>query len=179
MKTLSRVSSRTKLAEALGISAPTLYAYSRLPDSPPARNGYWYVSEWRKFVTKKRAALEVGEKQQLQLELLRAKLDREKHELGESRGTTRQHILSELQAQFETAAQIIRFELYRMRCECSPIWAGLSAREIYRQWEQRERSLFDRVSRELYKRAGVTITEKDMRPVRNVIPLDERKVAAG
>ena len=174
-----RVSSKVKLATALGISPPTLYAYLRLNDSPPARNGYWYVSDFRKFITKKRDVMETSEKQQLQLELLRAKLDREKHGLDESRGTTRQQILDDLQADFITAAQVIRFELYRMRMELSPTFAGMDARSIYKKWEHRERTLFDRVSRELFKRAGATVTEKDTRPATNVIQLDERKTATG
>lgn len=177
MKTSSRVSSRTKLAEALGISAPTLYAYSRLPDSPPARNGYWYVSEWRKFVTKKRSVMETGEKQQLQLELLRAKLDREKYGLAESSGTVRQQILGELQAHFDTALQVIRTGFYRMRVELAPRFAGISAREIYKMWDQREMQLFDDVCRELRKRAGATITEKETRPASNIVPM--REAAAG
>jgi hypothetical protein len=179
MKTPLRVSSKAKLADALGIARVTVYQYLRLPDSPPVRNGYYYVSEWRKFITKKRDVMEVGEKQQLQLELLRAKLEREQHGLSESRGTVRQEILNDLQAQFETAAQIIRFQLYRMRMELAPAFAGLSAREIYKRWEHREQTLFDDICRELLKRAGVTVTEKSTRPATNVIQLDERKAAAG
>lgn len=173
-----RVSSKVKLAAALGISPPTLYAYIRLPDSPPARNGYWYVSDFRKFITKKRSVMEVGEKQQLQLELMRAKVDRERHALDESRNTTRRTILDELLADFVTAAQVIRFEMYRMRMELAPTFSGMSAREIFKRWEQRERQLFDHVHRELLKRAGVTVTEKDTRPATNVIQLDERKAVS-
>jgi hypothetical protein len=174
-----RVSSKVKLAAALGISPPTLYAYLRLPDSPPARNGYWYVSDFRKFITKKRDVMEVGEKQQLQLQLLRAKLDRERHGLDESRGITRQQIVDELLSHFDIVLQVIRTGFYRMRVELAPRFAGLSAREIYKMWDQREIQLFDDVCRELRKRAGVTITEKDTRPATNVIQLGERKAAAG
>jgi hypothetical protein len=46
----TRVSSKTKLASELGISRQMLYAFCRLPDSPPARHGYYSVPEWRKYI---------------------------------------------------------------------------------------------------------------------------------
>jgi hypothetical protein len=94
-----RVSSKSKLADALGIARVTLYQYCRLPDSPPVRNGYYYVADWRKFITKKRNVMETSEKQQLQLQLLKTKLQREQHCLGEARQATRQKLVEELQTE--------------------------------------------------------------------------------
>src|SRR6266436_103108 len=102
MKSPSRVSSKSKLADSLGISRPTLYAFMRLGDSPPARNGYWNVAEWRQFVTRKKDSVKTCEKEQLQLALLRAKLGREQYVFGEAKETTRNQILDDVTAQFQS-----------------------------------------------------------------------------
>ena len=172
MKSPLRVSSRVKLAEALGISRPTLYAFARLPDSPPARNGYWYVRDWRRFVTRKRGSVKTTEKEQLQLDLLRTRLEREQHCLSEARSSSYNEARAELLAQVEGVFGLIRTELFHLRVELSPQFEGLNARAIHRAWKDGERRVFERVCKELAKRiGGRALSEESSRPVENVVPL--------
>jgi hypothetical protein len=100
MRAPVRVSSKSKLAEALGVAVVTLDAYLRLPDSPPIRNGYYHLKEWREYINRKRDFLKVSEKQQLELELLRTKLKRETHVLNEAKNATERRIREEQEAHF-------------------------------------------------------------------------------
>jgi len=165
----SRVSSRTKLAAALQISRPTLYAYARLEDSPPARDGYWYIAEWRRFITRKRDSLQSTEKESLQAALLRAKLAREQYDLDQLKDRTRNEIKESLLTEFLTAAHVIRDKLHRLRGQLAPVFAGASSREIYRLWGTAERELFANVCAELSRRAGVRVEEPDTRSTDGVV----------
>jgi hypothetical protein len=167
------VSSKYKLAAALGVACPTVYAYLRLPDSPPVRDGYYHVAEWRKFVNRKRDVLKVSEKQQLELELLRTKLKRETHVFNEAKNVTERRIREEQEAHFLTAAIMIRDGLIRMRGELSPRFASMDARSIFKLWDEREQALFDSVCERLTKLAGATIQEKDVRPPISVVTFSQ------
>jgi hypothetical protein len=180
MKPPSRVSSRTKLAEALQISRPTLYAFARLPDSPPARNGYWHVAEWRRFVTRKKGSVKASEKEQLQIAVLRAKLEREQFDLDTARERTRNEIRDDLMQGFVSVAQLIRGGLYRMRTELSPVFAsGVDARGVYRAWENKERELWAVVCAELTKKSGARIDEPDTRAENVVVPIVGKRNGRG
>ena len=163
-----RVSSKVKLADALGISPPTLYAYLRLPDSPPARHGYWYVADFRKFITRKRGAMETSEKQQLQLELLRAKVDKERNGVDVVRSTEREKVTNEHVKAAEASHLIARSELYRMKCELCPRFEGLSARQMFSLWTERERKMYYSICQELRKR-GLPVEEENTQPPENVV----------
>ena len=132
-----RVSSKVKLADALGVSRVTVYQYLRLPDSPPVPNGYYYVADWRKFITRKRSVMETSEKQQLQLELLRTKVEVTRNGLDSTRTAERQRILDELSEIFISAMWKVRREFDRGITELSPRFEGLSAREIYQLFRER------------------------------------------
>ena len=164
MRTPSRVSSRSKLAEALGISGPTLYAYSRLPDSPPARNGYWYLSDWRKFITRKRSVMETGEKQQLQLELLKTKIEVTRNGLDTIRAAERQRILDELSATFTLAMWKARREFDRAITELAPRFEGLSARAMYQLWRERTHKACGTIVHELNKGTGAKVSVTETEP---------------
>jgi hypothetical protein len=175
----TRVSSKTKLASELGISRQTLYAFCRLPDSPPARHGYYPVSEWHKYITRKRDFLNMSEKEQLQIALLRAKVEREQFDLDQARERTQKEILKKLMTQFVGIAHLIQTECYRMRIELVPRFEGLSAREISKTWDTRERQMWKTIVAELQKRTGANVEEKDTPPAVNGILFDRRRAVAG
>jgi len=163
MRAPARVSSKFKLAEALGISAPTLYQYLRLPDSPPPKNGYWVVADFRKFITKRRGAMETSEKQQLQLELLKAKVEKERNGVDVVRATEREKATTECAKLVEGSHQVVRSEFYRMRCELCPRFEGLTARKMFALWTERETQMYRAICGELRER-GLAIEEENTRP---------------
>jgi hypothetical protein len=164
MKTPLRVSSKAKLADALGVSRVTVYQYLRLPDSPPPRNGYYYVAEWRKFITRKRAIMETGEKQQLQLELLKTKIETARNGLDTIRAAERQRILDELSATFTLAMWKARREFDRAITELAPRFEGLSARAMYGLWRERTNQACGTIIRELNRKSGAKINATETEP---------------
>src|SRR5690242_4482867 len=155
MKT-NRVSSKTKLADALGISRQTLYAFCRLPDSPPAKHGYYVVADWRKFINRKRQPVRVSEKEQLQIALLNARLERERYELEQVR-TARQQILAELAESFISAMQTLRAGFDRMVRDTAPKLEGLTAQEIAKVWRSRQDQAYQEIVKALNKKADTKI----------------------
>jgi hypothetical protein len=174
-----RVSSKVKLAEALGISRPTLYAFLRLPDSPPARNGYWYVGDFRKFITRKRDSVSASEKEQLQINCLKVRLEREQHELAEARQSTNDRLRREWIERLHEVFSILRTRLYHERLQCAPRCEGRGARQIFAVLDEGERRAFNTVADAIMERAGQTVTEESTRVVKNVIEFEERKAATG
>ena len=172
MKSPHRVSSKVKLAAQLGISPPTLYAYLRMQDSPPARNGFWYVSDFRKFITRKQTA-SPDERRQLELDLLKARVAKSQHELDEALGKTRREIWKELLRQFEEVLLLARTEFYRMRVELCPRFETRSAREISRLWGTREDETFRTICAELEKKGQATPDIGAMQPGPNGSKLAE------
>src|SRR5262249_38274021 len=133
---------KTKLSRCLGISRTLLYEYMRLPDAPaPCVDGRWSVTQYRKFIASHGKQVKTTtEKESLLIRKLQLQCEREEYALGEEREKTRKEILDKLLAQFTSAVQMIRTEIYRMRVELSPKFSGsLDARQIYRAWEERER----------------------------------------
>jgi len=160
-----RVSSKVKLAEALGISRPTLYAFMRLPDSPPPRNCYWYVKDFREFITRKRGSVNASDKEQLQIALLDARLQRERYEFDEARETTYKKVREDLLRQFTAVLHLIKSRWYRLRNELSPKFASLdNPRAIFQLWEQSEAKVMNELANELERRTGAKLPEKDTLP---------------
>jgi hypothetical protein len=175
MKTPSRVSSRSKLAEALGISRPTLYAVARLPDSPPARNGYWNVAEWRRFVTRRRDSLKAGEKEQLQIACLKIKAEREQFELDAARDQVRDETTQGLLAKFEKGISLLAFKLNRLPGEAAPILAGMSAGESRKELKRRLDAAQSQSVSEFKEHLGISHGNGETRQ-HVIVPFERRAV---
>ena len=135
------------------------------------------VGAFRKFIAKKRESVKASEKEQLQILLLRTRLEREQYEFAEVRQATRKKIRADLAAEFVAVAQLLRTELYKMRNEVALTAEGRTAREIYRILTDRENAAFDAVCRELEKRTGANVAEKETRPASNVVAFNGQKAA--
>src|SRR6266496_3190094 len=161
------VTNKTKLAAALGISRTLLYEYQRLPDAPaPCADNRWSVPAYRKFIASHAKKVKApNEKEGLQIELLRAKLAREQHDLSESQQSTREKILSEVSEAVSDCNQMLRTEFFKMRNELCPRFEGKSAREMYKMWTDREREAFQKFCDALRKQTGAKIKEENTRPV--------------
>jgi len=109
----------------------------RLGDSPPARNGYWKVAEWRQFVTRKKDSVKASEREQLQILCLKIKAEREQHELDLARGNIEKEIEQKYCDLICRDHEILSSELRRMVTELSPRFQGMSAREICKLWRER------------------------------------------
>jgi hypothetical protein len=177
MRTQTRVSSKRKLAEALQISPPTLYAYMRLADSPPARNGYWYVGDFRRFITKKRDVMEMSEKRQLEVELLRAKLEKERYCLAEAQDSTRKQILEQVVSEFDSVFRRHIGGLRRLTDTLPPRLTGLGPQEIHSTLKNELQRAFNDCIAWLEERTGAAVrveTDAD-----KLVPFEEPRKAVG
>lgn len=168
MKPPTRVSSRTKLAEALGISRPTLYAFARLPDSPPARDGYWRVADWRKFVTRKKDSVKLAstEKEQLEMELLRKRIHRVDLEIADLDNSREEEIANRITGECKQVVDVLVGKFRNMPRELSGIFSALEGpMAIYKRFDAEVRGRFQDAHDEL-QRVKKTSRRKD-----NIIPL--------
>jgi hypothetical protein len=163
------VATVTELITALEISPTWFYRMRRLPDAPKWRkDGRWSVSKWRTFIRKHQPHIQgrTTEKAQLELALLKARLERQNFDLNESRSATRKAVLKELTAEFEWALEVLRSNLEKVRLELAPRFAGLDVKNIYNQWRARESLMFRDVLAELEGRTGATVKVKEARLTR-------------
>lgn len=121
---------KTKLATALGISRTLLYEFMRLADFPPPKpDGRWDVSACRKFIAEKRVNIQVSEKEQLQILILKIRAEREQFELDLERG---QYMATDAVNEVITRCNgLIRRHLFRLiECELPGRCEGMTAIEI-------------------------------------------------
>jgi hypothetical protein len=175
----NRVSSKTKLATQLGISRQSLYAFMRLPDSPPARNGYYSVPEWRRYITRRRGEVKFSEKEALQIAVLKVRLERERFELNEFRQLTRRRIFGELSNAFEFAFQRHVSELRRLVDTLPPRLAGCSASEIHAALDQELQRAFDRCRLDVLRQTGQKLAIQNRDESKDTIVPFRKAVAAG
>src|SRR5262249_47023775 len=128
-----------------------------------------------KFITKRRDVMETTEKQQLQLALLRAKVEKERNGADTVRAIERERVTNECVKLGEASHLIVRNELNRMKYELCPKFEGLTARQMFALWTDREDQMYGKVCHELRKR-GLPLEEENTRPAQNVVAFDpERK----
>jgi predicted DNA-binding transcriptional regulator AlpA len=119
-------SSKTKLAECLQISRPTLYGYLHLPDAPrPRSNGMWRVSEVRKYIRKQEGKRKITstEKEHLEVELLRRRLTRVNLEIEQLDNSRQQEIADRITGECKQIIEVLNAALQRMPTELSGIFS--------------------------------------------------------
>ena len=158
MKPPKYARNKTTLARCLNLGRNKVVELSQEADFPTvSSNGMYEIETVRRWIRAHKLNGNGSEREAVQLELLKAKLEREKHDLAESRSTTRQKIVDEMLRVFGVCVAMMRTELYQMRYQLAPRFEGLSAREIYSLWEGRERQMYERVYAELRERTGANI----------------------
>jgi hypothetical protein len=172
MKGPKYATSKVRLARALNLGRNKVHELSQEVDFPRESSHGWNIEGVRKWMEAHKINGNGSEREAVQVELLKAKLEREKHDLAESRNTTRRKIVDEMLVAVNVCVAMMRAELYQMRYQLAPRFEGLSAREIFAVWEKREREMYSRVYNELRKRTGVDVNEEDTRQKANVVAFD-------
>jgi hypothetical protein len=153
-------SSVTELCRAIPVSPTWYYFLRKLPNAPrPLKDGRHSIRRWRAFSKKHQPSQQkvVTEKRQLELQLMRAKVEKHQWELGESQDATRKEVLAALTAEFERALYVLRSHFEKVRLELSPRFAGLPVRSIYTLWRQRENQMLKDVVEDLEARTGTMV----------------------
>ena len=165
MRAASFAGNKTKLAQALGIGRSLLYQFARMTDFPPPRaTGMWHIPTVRAFITKKRRSVKASEKEQVQIALLNARLEREGYELQEQRRATRDQIQAEFTASLETSMRMLRVRFDQMVQELCPQFVGLDAGAIRKLWRERQAQAYAEIVKWFNEKTGTTVSVESTEP---------------
>lgn len=166
-------SSKTKLAECLQISRPTLYSHLRRPDAPrPKSNGMWKVSEVRKYIARQenKRQLKSTEKQELELQLLRKRIRIADLQISDLDNSRTEEITAMVTAECKQIIDTLNAQLQAMPNRLSGIFAALGEpMPIYQRFKAELRQRFKAAYDALYK------IEKKSRRKTNVVPFNRSK----
>jgi len=155
-------SSKVRLARELNIGRNKMHQLTQEIDFPVrSANGMWDVAAVRRWMKQHKANGNGSDRELLQGELLRVKLERERYQLAESRKATREEIRAEFASVFLSAMQTIRGSLDRMSGQLAPQFEGRTAREIRHIWRERQRQTFNEIAAAFNKRTGATVKVED------------------
>src|SRR5713101_6231618 len=142
-------SSKTKLAQCLGISRQYLHEFFKLPDSPvAASNGMHSVAKWRKFIANHVAKVKgLGtEREKLQIALLRIRVSREELELSEQDCSIREEISREFDAACCRIIDCLQGEIEWMPHQLAGVFAGKTPNQIFKLWQRELDHSFQKAS---------------------------------
>jgi hypothetical protein len=158
---------KTALARALCLGRNSIHELSQQPDFPrQSTNGMWSIPEVQKWMRQhKLNGGSMVAREQLQTELLQAKLEREKFLLNEAKAATRTQITDEFTDIFTSAMWTIRAALDRMVTELSPQFEGRTPGEIRRLFHERQTHAFSEIAAAFNRKTGASVTV----PMPNVV----------